>query len=136
MRPTVPFVLALLSTPVVAGEVPQRAALIEGLAAEAAADPGFAGFSAERGESLFRAEWTTGKPDTPSCVSCHDPDPAKPGSTRAGKPIAPMAVSVQPDRYTDPEKVAKWFGRNCSSVLGRECTATEKGDFLTFMFQL
>ena len=38
-----------------------------------------------------------------------------------------------PARFTDPEKVAKWFLRNCTSVLGRECTAIEKGDFLTFM---
>jgi hypothetical protein len=44
-----------------------------------------------------------------------------------------MAVSKTPDRYTDPAKVEKWFQRNCQSVLGRECTAVEKGDFLTFM---
>ncbi len=55
------------------------------------------------------------------------------GETRAGKPIEPMAVSVTPDRYRDPKKVAKWFRRNCQSVLGRECTAPEKGDFLTLM---
>jgi hypothetical protein len=44
-----------------------------------------------------------------------------------------MAVSTTPDRYTDAAKVAKWFRRNCKSVLGRECTAQEKGDFLAFM---
>ena len=49
------------------------------------------------------------------------------------RPIEPMAVSVTPDRYTDPKKVAKWFRRNCKSVLGRECATLEKGDFLTFM---
>jgi hypothetical protein len=44
-----------------------------------------------------------------------------------------MALSKTPDRYTDPKKVAKWFRRNCKSVLGRECTPLEKGDFLAFM---
>ncbi len=44
-----------------------------------------------------------------------------------------MAVSKNPARYTDPDNVEKWFGRNCSDVLGRACTAREKGDFITYM---
>lgn len=108
--------------------------ILAGLEAEArAGSPAFAGFDAGRGEALFRDRHEGGKPETPACTSCHDPDPAKVGMTRAGKAIAPMAVSVQADRYTDPAKVAKWFRRNCNSVLGRDCTAVEQGDFLTFM---
>ena len=76
---------------------------------------------------------TTGKPDTPSCTTCHTSDPRKEGRTRVGKAIAPMALSRTPDRFSNPAKVAKWFERNCASVLGRPCTAQEKGDFLTFM---
>lgn len=101
--------------------------------ASQAADPAFDGFSAERGEALFRSNFSSGKPDTPSCTTCHTTDPKKVGQTRAGKDIDPMAVSVNPHRYTDQEKVEKWFGRNCRNVLGRECTAKEKGDFITFM---
>ena len=96
-------------------------------------DNGFTGFSAERGKTLFISRFPGGKPDTPSCTACHTPDPTKMGQTRAGKDIDPMAVSVNPKRYSDPEKAEKWFGRNCRNVLGRECTATEKGDFITFM---
>jgi Domain of unknown function (DUF1924) len=44
-----------------------------------------------------------------------------------------MAASANPKRYGDEAKTEKWFGRNCNNVLGRECTATEKGDFITFM---
>ena len=44
-----------------------------------------------------------------------------------------MAVSVTPDRFTDLAKVEKWFRRNCNTVLGRECTPAEKGDFIAFM---
>jgi hypothetical protein len=112
----------------------RRDAIIQGLLAEARkADPGFAGFSAARGEAFFRASHTGGKPDTPSCTSCHGQDPGAKGRTRAGKDIAPMTVSNNPARYTDPAEVAKWFLRNCKSVLGRECTAVEKGDFLAFV---
>lgn len=111
---------------------PARDAIIAGYLAEA----GVASFSAERGQKLFMATHTGGKPDTPSCTSCHTDNPRNGGMTRVGKPIDPMAVSVQTDRFTDPAKVEKWFGRNCNSVLGRECTALEKGDVLTYLSSL
>ncbi len=111
-----------------------REALLDDLAIQAkAADPGFTGFSAARGKALSLAEFAQGKPDTPACTTCHTASPFKMGQTRAAKPIQPMAVSVTPDRYTNRKKVAKWFRRNCRSVLGRLCTAQEQGDFLTFM---
>ena len=102
-------------------------------AAAKGADRAFAGFSAARGRAFFLARPGTGKPDTPSCTTCHTADPAQPGHTRAGKDIGPMAVSAKPDRYTDFDTTEKWFGRNCQSVLGRPCSAAEKGDFITFM---
>lgn len=117
--------LPLVATAALAGP---REDILAGYAKEAAQP-----FDAARGEALYRTEFTGGKPDTPSCVSCHEADPAKAGRTRAGKVIEPMAVSVTPDRFTDAAKVEKWFRRNCDSVLGRACTAQEKGDFITFM---
>ncbi len=90
-------------------------------------------FSAERGKQLFSTRHDGGKPETPSCTTCHTSSPKNTGKTRVGKPIAPMAVSRNADRYTDLKKVEKWFRRNCRSVLGRECSPREKGDFLTFM---
>lgn len=113
---------------------PARDALLAAFAVDAKkADPAFTGFSAERGQAFWFAKHQGGKPDTPSCTSCHGQDPAASGQTRAGKVIEPMAVSKNPKRYTDPAEVAKWFGRNCMSVLGRECTALEKGDVITFL---
>lgn len=108
---------------------PVRDSLIAGYAAQA----GVSSFSAEAGRALFLSQNTGGKPATPSCSTCHTTDPTAAGRTRVGKPIEPMAVSRNPDRFTDAEKVEKWFRRNCNSVLGRECTAEEKGNFLTFM---
>jgi Domain of unknown function (DUF1924) len=126
------IVLACALAPATAGESAQS--LLDFYANEAkASDPGFSRFSAERGEHLFRTNFSTGKPDTPSCTTCHTTDPRKTGQTRAGKDIEPMAASANPKRYSDQAKTEKWFGRNCNNVLGRECTATEKGDFITFM---
>ena len=113
---------------------PARDAILADLAAQAkAADPGFTGFSAARGETLFSTHHTGGKPQTPSCTTCHTKDPRALGKTRVGKVIQPMAISANPSRFTDAHKVAKWFRRNCRSVLGRVCTAREKGDYITFM---
>jgi mono/diheme cytochrome c family protein len=122
----------LAALPAAAG--PAQSLVLDRYAAAAkAASPSFAGFSAARGKALFLASPAAGKPDTPSCTSCHTSNPAQPGRTRAGKPIGPMAVSAKPDRYTDLAETEKWFGRNCDSVLGRSCTPIEKGDFITFM---
>jgi uncharacterized protein DUF1924 len=126
--------LAAGAAAVAATGSPARDAILAAFAGDAKqVDAAFAGFSAARGQAFWTAAHTGGKPDTPSCTSCHTPDPTREGQTRAGKPIAPMAVSRTPDRFTDPEKVAKWFGRNCNSVLGRDCTAVEKGDVITYL---
>ena len=93
----------------------------------------FVGFDSNRGKALYLKEFTSGKKDTPSCTSCHTSNPTQFGETRAGKAIEPMAFSVNPERYQSLKKAEKWFRRNCKSVLGRECTPTEKGDFLSFM---
>ncbi len=102
--------------------------LIAEFSAQAGTQP-----SATRGEALFTGRHTGGKPETPSCTTCHTTNLKGPGKTRAGKVIEPMALSVNPTRFTDSAKVAKWFRRNCNSVLGRECTAGEKADILAWL---
>ena len=132
---------ALLAGALLAGSLaaaaqadPARDAILAQLAVEAKqADPAFTAFSADRGAAFWQADHAGGKPDTPSCTSCHTKNPTAEGQTRVGKAIAPMAVSRTPDRFTDPAKVAKWFERNCNTVLGRACTAVEKGDVITYL---
>ena len=122
--------------PIIAYAAAAQKPIIDGyLAAAKAENSAFSGFSAELGKAFFLAKHDTSA-DTPSCTTCHTADPTKAGQTRAGKDVAPMAVSKTPDRFTDAEKVEKWFTRNCQSVLGRACTAQEKGDFITFMASL
>ena len=92
-----------------------------------------AGFSAERGKEFFFKERINPKGIKGSCTTCHTPNLKESGKTSAGKPIDPMAPSVNPKRVTDPKEIEKWFTRNCKQVLGRECTSQEKGDVLTFL---
>ncbi|MFC3674099.1 DUF1924 domain-containing protein [Ferrovibrio xuzhouensis] len=125
----------LVPPPVALAADAGRAAILSDYAAQArAADPGFAGFAAARGEVLFRGSRSGGDARTPSCTSCHTADPRQPGrNAKTGRPIAPAAVSAEPQRYTDPALVEKHFQRDCKSVMGRPCTAQESGDYITFM---
>ena len=40
-----------------------------------------------------------------------------------------ILLAKTPNRYTDHRKVAKWFRRNCKSVLGRQCSPGKKATF-------
>jgi len=122
--------LMLAATPAFAAD-PRRDAI---LADYAKADAGHAGFSASRGETLFRTQWKGGDERTPSCTACHTDNPRQSGrNAKTGRPIDPVAVSVNPKRFTDAAEVEKQFTRDCKNVLGRECTPREKGDYITFM---
>lgn len=95
--------------------------------------PGFAGFSAPRGQQFFTTrhggEW--------SCATCHGADPRQPGTHAAtGKAIAPLAPAANPERFTSPARVEKWLRRNCNDVLRRPCTPVEKGDVLAWLLSL
>lgn len=69
-----------------------------------------------------------------SCATCHGRDLTRGGRhAKTGKTIEPMAPSVNPQRLTDRKKVDKWLLRNCNWTLGRECTATEKADFISYI---
>lgn len=126
--------LALTCAAAYAAMSPAQKTIYDKYAAAAkAADGSFTGFSAEKGQAFFQGKHEGGKPDSPSCTSCHTSNIKGVGKSRAGKEIGPMAASVNPKRFTDYADVEKWFGRNCPDVLGRECTVTEKGDVLAYL---
>lgn len=113
----------------------QSPAAIAGGYAEAARreSAAFSGFSPARGEKFFRsshgADW--------SCESCHSANPAAQGKhAKTGKSIAPLAPAANPERFTSLATSEKWFKRNCNDVVGRECTAQEKGDVLAYLMQV
>jgi cytochrome c peroxidase len=121
--------IILVAGAAVAAETPQS--LIESYATQAGSTP-----SVSQGRDLFLGSHTGGRPDTPSCSTCHTQDPRATGRTRAGKVIQPMAPSANPARFTDAANVEKWFGRNCDTVLGRACTAAEKADIIAYLASL
>ncbi len=92
-------------------------------------------FDAAQGESMWNGSYVHAKADKPrNCASCHTDNLKSSGQhARTGKAIEPMAPSVNTKRLTEAREIEKWFGRNCKWTMGRECTAQEKGDFLSYM---
>ena len=98
-------------------------------------DEASASGSAERGKQFYLAKVSGTKAE--SCSTCHTPDPKASGRhVRTHKEIAPLAPSVNPQRFTDTAKVEKWFRRNCNEVLNRACTPQEKVDFVTYLLSV
>ncbi|MGL6111200.1 MAG: DUF1924 domain-containing protein [Rubrivivax sp.] len=109
-----------------------RAATPAQLLADYSAQAGTAAVPA-RGQQLFTTqhgkEW--------SCASCHGAVPVQAGKhAGTGKPIGALAPAFNPERFTDPAKTEKWFRRNCNDVIGRECSAAEKADLLSWLMTL
>jgi hypothetical protein len=126
--------LAATQGTLAANEDPRRdKILVDYAAAAKAADPTFTGFSAERGRAIYLGPHQASA-DKPACATCRTIDPRRPGQhVKTGRSIDPMAVSATPPRFTEVAEVEKRFDRECKAVLGRTCTARDRGDFLTFL---
>jgi hypothetical protein len=111
------------------------ASLAAGYATEAAKTaPAFTP-SAKRGQSFFTQDWGISR-QMPNCTVCHSKNLQADGKhVITGKRIAPFSPAANPERFTSSAKVEKWFRRNCTEVVGRECTAAEKADFIQFVTQ-
>lgn len=90
---------------------------------------------AQRGKTQWTQSYTNNKKGEPrNCTSCHTKNLQAQGKhANTGKPIDPLAPSVNAERLTDSKKIEKWFKRNCKWTLGRECSAQEKSDFLSYI---
>lgn len=104
------------------------AQLLAGYSAQAGSPP-----SPARGRALFTAshgkEW--------SCSTCHGAAPTQPGKhATTGKAIGALAPAFNAERFSDVATSDKWFRRNCNDVMGRECSATEKADVLSWLLTL
>lgn len=87
---------------------------------------------AARGKAFASHNWGVSE-KLSSCTACHTDNPRNPGRHAVtGKGIQPLSPAVNPERFSDPAKVEKWFKRNCKEVVGRACTAAEKADFIQF----
>ena len=95
-------------------------------------------FSTANGEAFWTKNFTDAKTGKArNCSNCHSADLSKSGAhIRTNKVIKPMAPSANAQRYTKIKKIKKWFVRNCKWTVGRECTAQEKGDLLSYLKSL
>lgn len=111
------------------------ASLVSGYAAQAAkTTPGFTP-SAQRGQSFFTNDWGVSSKMS-NCTVCHGKNLKAEGKhVITDKRIAPFSPAANPERFTSSAKVEKWFRRNCTEVVGRECTAAEKADLIQFVTQ-
>jgi cytochrome c553 len=92
-------------------------------------------FSAGAGKILWNEKHPSPRGgEARSCATCHTSDLTARGKhVETGKIIEPLSPAVNAKRLTDARQIEKWFTRNCKWVLGRECTASEKGSFLLFI---
>lgn len=92
-------------------------------------------FSAQAGNTLWLQEFQDAQSGKMrQCATCHTDNLRSQGKhARTGKPIEPLAPSVNPKSLTDIKKIRKWLTRNCKWTIGRECTPQEKGNVLTFI---
>lgn len=96
---------------------------------------GAGAFSAAKGEQLWQQEIVNAKDGRArSCTTCHGKDLRSTGKhAKTGKAIEPLSPAVNKERLNSAKKIHKWFKRNCKWTWGRECTAQEKGDLLSFI---
>lgn len=96
-------------------------------------DPESKGLSADAGKAFFNRELTI-RGKQIACASCHTSNPANTGKhIVTKKPIKPLAPSANPERFSDVAKVEKNFEKHCLEIIGRDCTAQEKGNYIAYL---
>lgn len=125
------LLLALLAAPSLRAETARQ--FVDAYAADAAkTQPGFRA-DAARGRAFAAKNWGVSE-KLASCAACHTENPRQAGRHAVtGKTIAALSPRANPERFSDPAKVEKWFRRNCKEVVGRPCDAAEKADFIQFV---
>jgi len=69
-----------------------------------------------------------------SCSACHTDNPANVGKhNESGKDIKPLAPSANPARFADRNKAEKGFTKHCRDLYKHDCSAQDKGDFVTYL---
>lgn len=96
-------------------------------------DPASKGLSAEDGKAFFNRELTI-RGKQVACASCHTANPADAGKHAVtGKSIQPLAPSANAKRFSNLDKVEKNFEKHCLDIIGRDCTAQEKGNYIAYL---
>ncbi|MDP3677537.1 MAG: DUF1924 domain-containing protein [Methylotenera sp.] len=69
-----------------------------------------------------------------ACASCHTANPADKGRhIVTGKTIKPLSPIVNTKRFTNLDHVEEKFTKHCTEVLGSDCSAAEKANYITYL---
>ena len=69
-----------------------------------------------------------------SCASCHTANPADNGKNFVThKRIRPLSPAVNPQRFSDLDKVEEKFVQHCNDITGSDCTAQDKVNYITYL---
>ena len=94
----------------------------------------FAGPSATEGKLFFNRKIKTAAGKAQACASCHTANPADEGKHAVtGRAIRPLSPAVNFKRFSDIYKVEEQFTEHCNDIIGNDCTAAEKTNFITYL---
>ncbi|WP_292807593.1 DUF1924 domain-containing protein [Methylotenera sp.] len=69
-----------------------------------------------------------------ACASCHTTNPANVGKhALTGKSIEPLSPAVNKKRFSDLDKVEEKFTEHCNEIIGTDCTAAEKANYIIYL---
>jgi hypothetical protein len=97
-------------------------------------NPEYAGASAADGKFFYNRKIKLANGKETSCSSCHTANPADAGKhIVTGKAIKPLSPVVNAKRFTDIDKVEDQFTQHCNDIIGSDCSAKEKADYITYV---
>lgn len=98
------------------------------------ANPEYSGPSAVDGKFFFNRKIKLANGKEAACASCHTANPADEGKhIITGKPIKPLSPTVNYKRFSDVEKVEEQFTKHCNDIIGSDCTAAEKANYIAYL---
>lgn len=69
-----------------------------------------------------------------ACASCHTKNPANIGKNIVTKKlIKPLSPVVNAERFTNIDDVEANFSDHCNDIVGSECSAQEKANFIAYL---
>ncbi|NOU41390.1 MAG: DUF1924 domain-containing protein [Methylotenera sp.] len=90
--------------------------------------------SVTEGKMFFNRKIKTANGKEMACASCHTTNPANVGKNIiTGKSIAPLSPAVNKKRFKDIEKVEEKFTEHCNEIIGADCNAAEKANYIIYL---
>ncbi|MES2181063.1 MAG: DUF1924 domain-containing protein [Pseudomonadota bacterium] len=98
------------------------------------ANPEYSSPSAVDGKFFFNRKIKLANGKEAACASCHTQNPADEGKHMVtGKPIKPLSPMVNYKRFSDVDKVEEQFTLHCNDIIGSDCTAAEKANYIAYL---